>query len=338
VKQHISTMLTATRNHHVKLEEKKQKRDKLRNSKSAWYEFLEGLIIYALCISLPALVGLGVTFTRNHMGVTREGVAEIRQDTNSITNEYSFLPRSSTTSTRYYYYKATSLTCHHNSPFRDSDFCTVRKTEPTQNVANSTGVLGSSSIKINVKLTDLQFVIVLSFSLAIFRIMLVHFLVPRYLAPRRLAALVRCKSSHLLRSSSTGCFASLQELASSSISSSSSSRAVTSDANNNPDDSCNSMKKVWRSFRFSIRRSLGHEASAPYNQLADSEKQLMFSSPRYATAMFRLLYSLSSSIAAWFMFHNAGFWPLYLGGKKTGSHHSLLGLIRKRPDGIGWGL
>mmetsp|Transcript_40696 Transcript_40696/g.59790 ORF Transcript_40696/g.59790 Transcript_40696/m.59790 type:complete len:196 (-) Transcript_40696:961-1548(-) len=123
-----------------------------------------------------------------------------------------------------------------------------------------------------------------------------------------------------------------------SISSSSSSRAVTSDANNNPDDSCNSMKKVWRSFRFSIRRSLGHEASAPYNQLADSEKQLMFSSPRYATAMFRLLYSLSSSIAAWFMFHNAGFWPLYLGGKKNRKHHSLLGLIRKRPDGIGWGL
>ena len=51
-------------------------------------------------------------------------------------------------------------------------------------------------------LFDIQILTMLAVTLAIIRIWFVHMLVPEYLAPRRLEALTRCKSSHLLSSSS----------------------------------------------------------------------------------------------------------------------------------------
>lgn len=51
-------------------------------------------------------------------------------------------------------------------------------------------------------LQDIQILLMLAFSLAMIRIWFVHMLVPEYLAPRRLEAMTRCKSSHLLSSSS----------------------------------------------------------------------------------------------------------------------------------------
>ena len=51
-------------------------------------------------------------------------------------------------------------------------------------------------------LQDIQILIMLAVLLAIIRIWFVHMLVPDVLAPRRLEALTRCKSSHLLSSSS----------------------------------------------------------------------------------------------------------------------------------------
>lgn len=55
---------------------------------------------------------------------------------------------------------------------------------------------------ITMVLFDIQILTMLAVSLAIIRIWFVHMLVPEYLAPRRLEALTRCKSSHLLSSSS----------------------------------------------------------------------------------------------------------------------------------------
>jgi len=51
-------------------------------------------------------------------------------------------------------------------------------------------------------LQDIQLLLMLAVLLAIIRIWFVHMLVPDVLAPRRLEALTRCKSSHLLSSSS----------------------------------------------------------------------------------------------------------------------------------------
>eukprot|EP00565_Helicotheca_tamesis_P009551 CAMPEP_0185726560 /NCGR_PEP_ID=MMETSP1171-20130828/2508_1 /TAXON_ID=374046 /ORGANISM="Helicotheca tamensis, Strain CCMP826" /LENGTH=166 /DNA_ID=CAMNT_0028394943 /DNA_START=746 /DNA_END=1243 /DNA_ORIENTATION=- len=50
-------------------------------------------------------------------------------------------------------------------------------------------------------ISDVQVLLSLSIVLALMRVALVHMLVPRYLAPRRLAAFMRCKSTHLLSSS-----------------------------------------------------------------------------------------------------------------------------------------
>lgn len=55
---------------------------------------------------------------------------------------------------------------------------------------------------ITMVLFDIQILTMLAVFLAIIRIWFVHMLVPQYLAPRRLEALTRCKSSHLLSSSS----------------------------------------------------------------------------------------------------------------------------------------
>ena len=49
---------------------------------------------------------------------------------------------------------------------------------------------------------DIQILLLCAMLLAMLRIWMVHMLVPEYLAPRRLEALTRCKSSHLLSSSS----------------------------------------------------------------------------------------------------------------------------------------
>jgi len=64
------------------------------------------------------------------------------------------------------------------------------------------GWSGSTSPAITMILCDIQILTMLAVTLAIIRIWFVHMLVPEYLAPRRLEALTRCKSSHLLSSSS----------------------------------------------------------------------------------------------------------------------------------------
>lgn len=84
----------------------------------------------------------------------------------------------------------------------------------------------------------------------------------------------------------------------------------------------------WRILRFkhvrlrpTIRRALGHEPTARYNNLNDSvttfrrtnstpnPAQDLFSAPRYATAMFRLTYTSASCFSAYYLFHGAVFWP-----------------------------
>eukprot|EP00535_Pseudo-nitzschia_heimii_P005503 CAMPEP_0197186354 /NCGR_PEP_ID=MMETSP1423-20130617/13761_1 /TAXON_ID=476441 /ORGANISM="Pseudo-nitzschia heimii, Strain UNC1101" /LENGTH=480 /DNA_ID=CAMNT_0042637641 /DNA_START=91 /DNA_END=1530 /DNA_ORIENTATION=+ len=62
----------------------------------------------------------------------------------------------------------------------------------------------SSFLAPDAGISDLAIVIFLSLSMAVIRIVLVHFLVPNYKQPKRLEALVRCKSMHLLSSSYSG--------------------------------------------------------------------------------------------------------------------------------------
>ena len=62
----------------------------------------------------------------------------------------------------------------------------------------------SSVLAPDAGISDLAIVIFLSMSMAVIRVLLVHYLVPDYKQPKRLEALVRCKSIHLLSSSYSG--------------------------------------------------------------------------------------------------------------------------------------
>ena len=87
--------------------------------------------------------------------------------------------------------------------------------------------------------------------------------------------------------------------------------------------------------RPSVRRALGHEPSARYNDLITNQNfpaspstsplyrrsnttpnptQHLFSAPRYATATFRLLYTSISCISALILFQSAEFWPRHVFG------------------------
>jgi len=189
-------------------------------------------------------------------------------------------------------------------------------------------------------LQDIQFLICLAVTLAIIRIYFVHMLVPEYLAPKRLEVLTRVKSSHLLSSSSYR-FPGVKGWESARERGSFSGRS--SDSNNmREDDGPDSKSRGWyerlitwasnRWYRLSpsIRRALGHEPSARYNDQPNSptpknfrrsnsatlhSAHHSFSAPRYATATFRLLYTSISCLSALILFQSAEFWPRVVLGK-----------------------
>lgn len=146
-------------------------------------------------------------------------------------------------------------------------------------------------------LSALKWIAFFSNSLAVARILLVYALVPRYLAPRRLAAFMRCKSMTLLSSSSTFASPSPQTQAQPTL------RRVGSE-----------LDEYFQDMRNAIQRSLGHEDATAYENLSYEETQQMFAAPRFATAIFRLLYCSISSILALYLFRSSDFWPKYLLG------------------------
>jgi len=198
-------------------------------------------------------------------------------------------------------------------------------------------------------LQDIQFLMMLAVTLAIIRIYFVHMLVPEYLAPTRLEVLTRVKSSHLLSSSSysfggvRGWEGARERNGLRRVSLS----GRYSDSNNMCDDDGIKSKSrgwyerliTWTSNRWyrlspSIRRALGHEPSARYNDAllmnqpnspaptsfrrsnsATHGREYLFSAPRYATATFRLLYTSISCLSALVLFQSAEFWPRYVLGK-----------------------
>ena len=156
-------------------------------------------------------------------------------------------------------------------------------------------------------LQDIQFLIVLAVTLAIIRIYFVHMLVPEYRDPKRLEVLTRVKSSHLLSSSSYR-FGGVRGWENARRRESYTDQQSVS--NNLRDDETEKKSRGWcgrlvnwasnRWYRLSpsIRRALGHEPLARYNDAPTSTSfrrsnsqspQHSFSSPRYATATFRLL-------------------------------------------------
>eukprot|EP00578_Thalassiosira_sp_NH16_P012465 CAMPEP_0181127210 /NCGR_PEP_ID=MMETSP1071-20121207/28067_1 /TAXON_ID=35127 /ORGANISM="Thalassiosira sp., Strain NH16" /LENGTH=691 /DNA_ID=CAMNT_0023212915 /DNA_START=318 /DNA_END=2393 /DNA_ORIENTATION=+ len=196
-------------------------------------------------------------------------------------------------------------------------------------------------------LQDIQILIISAVLLAIIRVWFVHMLVPEFLAPRRLEAMTRCKSSHLLSSSSYS-FGGVKgwDKAAERIGvrrESLSGRCSVDESSMNTEREKNrgwyDRALVWVSYHWyrlrpSVRRALGHEPSARYNDIVTSQQQQqqhssspyrrsdstpdpsqhLFSAPRHATATFRLLYTSISCGSALFLFQSAEFWPRHVFG------------------------
>ena len=201
------------------------------------------------------------------------------------------------------------------------------------------------SIRVMV-LQDMQLLVLLSIVLAIVRVWFVHILVPEYLVEvKQLEALTRCKSSHLLSSSSHNLL---------SLGGGGGRNCSSGDGTSTMDQSprwggrngqdvggggggdgrwCNRIR-VWalsHLYRLqpSINRALGHEPSAArYDAMVEQQEQQqqsptllrrsisnstptqqLFFAPRHATAAFRLFFTSVSCLSALFLFQNAEFWP-----------------------------
>ena len=187
-------------------------------------------------------------------------------------------------------------------------------------------------------LQDVQFLITVAVLLAVVRIWFVHMLVPEFLAPRRLEAMTRVKSSHLLSSSSYK-FEDLKGWDKAKARAGVRRESISGRCSVNPsleeregrekmgwyDRILMGASRSWYRLQPSVRRALGHEPSARYNDLTSMQQpssspfrrsnttpnpaQHLFSAPRYATATFRLLYTSTSCISALVLFRSAEFWP-----------------------------
>jgi len=180
-------------------------------------------------------------------------------------------------------------------------------------------------------LSDVQFVALVSITLAVFRIFLIYVLVPRGLVPKRVEALVRCKSTHMLsaaeyrfdnelESTDNGMVSSPRRFSGSSFYAlTEGAPAIPSfddDNNNNPRPKRTRLRRVYSLLSNAFRLSMGI-TKASTTPLDAKQTRNLRSAPRYATAVFRFCCCALSTIWCILNFHSANFWPLWVGGIAT---------------------
>uniref|UniRef100_A0A7S4AFR4 TLC domain-containing protein n=1 Tax=Pseudo-nitzschia australis TaxID=44445 RepID=A0A7S4AFR4_9STRA len=146
-------------------------------SYSTWRIFFEGAALYVTCMILPDLVRVMV---RIQQKIWRESGGVVVRIGGYVCSaswlvEYQICRR------------------HHpdNNIDVDNDLHILSNANPSV-LAPDAGI------------SDLAIIVLLSLSMAVTRVALVHCLVPNYKQPKRLEALVRCKSIHLLSASYSG--------------------------------------------------------------------------------------------------------------------------------------
>ena len=142
-------------------QQKKRAKEQSSPTNTSLRDFLYGASLYIACLGLPTLLGL-------------TGLFDYKESSSSLPKEPS------------YYEQASEYICENWWSY----WCPVDMEEK-----DSLSVHAPDT-----EWTDVGIVAFLSLSMAMIRLLLVHLLVPRYLAPKRLEALVRCKSVHLLSS------------------------------------------------------------------------------------------------------------------------------------------
>jgi len=362
----VQSMQLATSRHQSKRRERAENSAKKKSS--AWKELFQGLSLYAFCIAVPGMIRMiiffynkhVVSFANSHMrylppwlrGEDEEvGIYDSRPN-----GEYDLGDKEGIMS----FFSVEGIGQCHDSAANYVCGLSILSSENARRCQSFSSWFRSVASYISGKSTmeehltvlddvtsDVQYLIALSVVLAIIRVLLVYMLVPRYLAPRRLAAFMRCKSTHLL-SSAAYQFSPLTEKPLNQKAKSLGNGNVTGvgiiaggDAvegqghfvlNGNLDGPVrrggvssalrrllDSTYNAWCNFRSAFRRATGHESTAPYESLDATAALRLFSAPKYATAIFRLIYCTLSCTGALILFRSADFWPIYVGGKPTSS-------------------
>jgi hypothetical protein len=148
-----------------KAQQQQHKMKQKANTNTSLRDFVCGASLYIACLALPTLLGLTGFF-----GNEQESISEMAEES--------------------YYEQASNYVCENLWSY----WCTPQERDES--------ILSVPVHAPDAEWSDVGIVAVLSLSMALIRLLLVHLLVPRYLAsPIRLEALVRCKSVSLLSSS-----------------------------------------------------------------------------------------------------------------------------------------
>lgn len=145
---------------------KQQQETKTSRENSSLWDFVYGASLYVACLAIPTLLGLTGLFGNEQR--QEQSLYRVQEPS--------------------YYEQASAYVCENVWSY----WCSAEVSEEPSDVQVHAP---------DAEWTDVAIVAVLSLSMALIRLLLVHLLVPRYLAPKRLEALVRCKSASLLSSS-----------------------------------------------------------------------------------------------------------------------------------------
>jgi len=296
----------------------------VRSKQSAFWELAGAMFVYGMCISLPTILGVMVRLYQN-----------------------TFLSAGNDTQNRTWASYSTSTLNEHTPWYRSSpNNPSLHLTHLPHNILNVLQRWAAAYLQTNA-LSDVQFVIMTSIALALFRVLLIHFLVPKYIVPTRVEALVRCKSTHLLSAAeyhfdtitnfnNDGIVASPRRFSRKlsmpqmpegmplmpdidnmdNIDGNSSRRPTLKRKSNSRKRVLEHLKGIWDTSCYSFRLTLGM-TNTPTNSIDASQALRLRSAPRYATAIFRFSCCALSCTWAILHFHSANFWPIWVGGITT---------------------
>ena len=276
--------------------------EKHRKTPRSLQVFLEGATLYLSCLVLPTVIAYV-----SHCFETARG-----DDSGDDTQSWSV---SSVAYNNAAYYLCSTVPSDSSLHYWVASNWSWCPTEETNSLADL--------LSPDAQASDFAVVTVMSLLLAMLRIALVQYFVPLE-DTERVEALVRCKSLHLLSREYTDTLTpKLDERPLVSMTVPDSSLMLPSLGMPSGDSSVG--LQLDDSEGNSPSRRLSEECTPQdldvLQQVAaalerdDLESRRLHAAPRYATAIFRLLYCTVASIVALYYFSDATFWPWYVGGR-----------------------
>jgi hypothetical protein len=320
---------------------KESKMDNKKTTNASLQIFVEGAALYALCLLLPNILGVIVRFCQQKWN------------------------------DQILYRQITTYIC---------SFSWTANTQWCQTEVAAASNPGATVLAPDAGISDVAVVVVLSLSMAVVRVALVHYLVPQYKQPERLEALVRCKSVHLLSSSYPGTVTPTKRRSLSIIDGEQALPPIplleseTMKSNNLSLGRDSSEEDLLRS-RYTLEQNIFNVAASESGLFLDSDDdheeapedqevapapvvssglltsssahslqkllqqaqvktvtpvataneqnqtaERIFAAPKYATAVFRLMYCTACIFIALMYFLDAEFWPAAVGGRGSSKH------------------